>query len=111
MEEGSPGVFLKDYRLTKRSRAKLGRQDAFVSDAISAPMVAHDSNSGQNLNHVMDTMKIAELFVNGVARQSGYGKCEPSTRGEGLGKKEWTKSKAVKSDVRVAWNDISNMPQ
>ncbi|CAL8993809.1 unnamed protein product [Prunus brigantina] len=52
-----------------------------------------------------------ELIVNGADGQSFYGKEEPSIRDAGLGKKVWTKSKAVKPDVRVALNDISNKPQ
>ncbi|CAL8091545.1 unnamed protein product [Prunus armeniaca] len=59
MEEGSPGVFLKNYRLAKWSRAELGLQNAFVSNAIPDMMMTHYLNSGQNLNLVMDTMGIA----------------------------------------------------
>ncbi|CAL8167995.1 unnamed protein product [Prunus armeniaca] len=51
-------MFLKDYRLTKPSRAEFGSQNAFFSDVIPAPMVAHDLNSSQNLNSVIDTMGI-----------------------------------------------------
>ncbi|CAL2226548.1 unnamed protein product [Prunus armeniaca] len=59
MEEGSPGVFLNNYRLAKRSRADLGRQNAFISNVIPDMMMAHDLNLGQNPNPVMDTMGIA----------------------------------------------------
>ncbi|CAL9004987.1 unnamed protein product [Prunus brigantina] len=36
---------------------------------------------------------------------------EPSIGDEDLGKKVWTKSKVVKTDVRATLNDISNKPQ
>ncbi|KAI5349115.1 hypothetical protein L3X38_002002 [Prunus dulcis] len=49
MEEGSPGVFLKNYRFAKRSRADSGHQDGLVSDANPDLMMAHDLNPGQSL--------------------------------------------------------------
>lgn len=51
------------------------------------------------------------MIGNGADGQSVVGEREPATRDSGLGKKVWTKSKAVKPDVRAALNDISNMPQ
>ncbi|CAL8098739.1 unnamed protein product [Prunus armeniaca] len=87
------------------------------------PKAMHKDQGGRNnglrakgsrfdaLHDVSEKFGQEELIGNGADGQSVYGKGEPSTRDAGLGKKVWTKSKAVKPDVRVPLNDISNKPQ
>ncbi|VVA39940.1 PREDICTED: reverse mRNAase [Prunus dulcis] len=64
MEEGSPGVFLKNYRFAKGSRADSGRQDGLVSDANPDLMTAHDLNPG--VQSVIDGASFRDKLMNKV---------------------------------------------
>ncbi|CAL8995128.1 unnamed protein product [Prunus brigantina] len=87
------------------------------------PKAMHKDQGGRNtgvkakgsrfdaLHGVSENFGQEELISNSADGQSVYGQGEPSIRDAGLGKKVWTKSKAVKPDVRVPLNDISNKPQ